>query len=147
MFRTALNNLDKLPQGYRDALMLAGKVDGEWLIHSPSKLAGVLLNYAPAKLQQLGLSTLVVARSFASLQNTPFSQWPDVVKSLADKRAEGERGAGDTAERLLGATGEAFKALFRMAFGEDCRCKHRKDRLNAAYNYSNLNEENTLERP
>jgi hypothetical protein len=66
----------------------------------------------------------------------PRNQWPFVVRVLASRKAEGERGVGDTAKRLLhkmGADGLAW--LYEKATGRDCGCGDRQEKLNRLYPY------------
>ncbi len=135
LYRTKLENLDALPDAYRTALLACGTVKDEVIVHTGQRLALVLAKFAPNKLEELGLASIAVAHSFRNLKPIPEGQWPDAVKRCAANRIDGETGVGDTAERLLGATGEALKRFFKEAFGRECRCKERKEKLNRAFPY------------
>ena len=66
----------------------------------------------------------------------PRERWPRIVRTLARHRAEGERGVGDTAKRVLHRMGgDALAWLFRKVTGRDCGCADRRARLNAMYPY------------
>lgn len=62
-------------------------------------------------------------------------EWPAWARTIAAQRADGDRGIGDTAERLFGAVGgELFKRAIALA-GIDCGCSARKDSWNSLYPY------------
>lgn len=70
------------------------------------------------------------------LRPVPESDWPLAVKALALMRADGERGVGDTAARLLAHLGaDSMAAAYTKLIGRDCRCGDRRERLNLLYPY------------
>lgn len=74
-------------------------------------------------------------------QPCPRSEWPAWALWLAERRQDGERGVGDTLERLLGEGGRAFKRLWKATFeqvGLGCGCDGRRERWNTRYPYSNV---------
>lgn len=71
------------------------------------------------------------------LMPMPPEAWPWWVKKLAERKQIGEKGIGDTVQRLLGNVGgEQFKIGFKLLTGLDCGCAARQDNLNELYPYS-----------
>lgn len=63
----------------------------------------------------------------------PMPQW---AKLIAAHALPGERGVGDTAERLFGALGgSALKGAMRELLGVDCGCEARRDDWNRRWPY------------
>lgn len=61
--------------------------------------------------------------------------WPVWARAIAAISKEGERGVGDTVERVIGKeNSENFKAWAKTA-GFDCNCDQRKEWLNVKYPY------------
>jgi len=61
--------------------------------------------------------------------------WPTWATALRALRRDGERGVGDTAERLFGSFGgQPFKMALRSA-GIECGCDERKEKWNEVYHY------------
>lgn len=94
-------------------------------------------------LNQRGYSTVIktVARSIAPKvkASIPFDKWPDYIKEIAAKKIEGERGAGDTVERVVGKFGSAE---FRIWYAEragvmagQCKCENWLPIWNSKYRY------------
>lgn len=66
----------------------------------------------------------------------PRERWPFVIRILAARKIDGEKGVGDTAKRLLhkmGADGLAW--LYEKATGRPCGCSDRQAKLNQLYPY------------
>ena len=62
--------------------------------------------------------------------------WPAWATALRALRRDGERGVGDTAERLFGSFGgQPFKMALRSA-GIECGCDERKEKWNELYPYA-----------
>lgn len=83
----------------------------------------------------LPVTTVVTVAASPPVESDP-SKWPRLARLVHRRRRPGERGVGDTIERLLGASGERFKVWFKRITGYDCGCDDRRDKLNASYPYS-----------
>lgn len=67
----------------------------------------------------------------------PEADWPFLVRVVARRRQPGERGVGDTLQRLIGHLGgEVFKRAFHKLTGRDCGCGNRAIKLNLMYPYA-----------
>ena len=126
MFRIDINNV---PAGRRDeARALARRVDGDLLEFDSHE----------RRVRSLLTRTRPVAKT-ATPTSSSTEEWPTWARWLADRRADGDRGVGDTVERLLGVGGRAFKLLWKATFGQvglGCGCDGRRARWNAAYAYA-----------
>lgn len=66
----------------------------------------------------------------------PYAEWPRIVKAIAKRRREGEKGVGDTLERVFAKLGaKALTKVYTKVTGKTCGCAHRKDALNLIYPY------------
>jgi hypothetical protein len=66
-----------------------------------------------------------------------FSDWPVWAKALGKLKRDGEKGVGDTIERIIGAeTSDLYKSWYRKIFGRDCNCIGRKEKFNETYPYA-----------
>ena len=65
---------------------------------------------------------------------SPPSGWPAWARYVAERRADGEVGVGDTLERLLGSGGRLMKATL-AALDIDCGCCGRQKRCNERFPY------------
>ena len=62
--------------------------------------------------------------------------WPRWAVAIALLKAEGERGIGDTVQRIIGDdASEAFKQWYLKTFGHECGCAGRQNDWNALYPY------------
>lgn len=62
--------------------------------------------------------------------------WPVWARLIARRRANGEKGVGDTVERIIGpAVSDAFKVWHYAIFKRDCKCEQRKAQWNARFPY------------
>ena len=69
----------------------------------------------------------------APIQPIPREQWPLAARVLARLAKEGDKGLGDTVERLASMVGgEMYKRLAKRA-GIDCGCAGRQATMNAKY--------------
>lgn len=61
---------------------------------------------------------------------------PKIAERIARKRIAGEKGVGDTLERLLSKVGgNVFKAAYQKITGRSCGCGDVKAKLNADFPY------------
>lgn len=69
----------------------------------------------------------------------PRTKWPEYITAIAAQKIEGECGAGDTVERMIGKFGsEEFRAWFaekRGVMAAQCRCAEWKTRWNIRFAY------------
>lgn len=69
----------------------------------------------------------------APIVHTP-REWPILARVIRRLRAPGDRGVGDSLERLI-VGGEWFKTAYKSLLGKDCGCNRRKASLNAKFPY------------
>jgi hypothetical protein len=63
-------------------------------------------------------------------------QWPLWARTVGALRKDGEKGVGDTVERLVGANNsESFKLWYKRTFNRNCGCDGRKETWNAKFQY------------
>lgn len=63
-----------------------------------------------------------------------YTAWPWPARTVRLMRKCGDRGVGDTVERLIGLPGTGFKSLLSAA-SLNCGCANRRDVLNRRYPY------------
>lgn len=66
----------------------------------------------------------------------PPDKWPAWAKAVGSQRDQIDAGVGDTIERLAGAAGRTFKAMFKKLTGQPCGCADRRKLFNRLYPYS-----------
>lgn len=69
------------------------------------------------------------------LKSVPHDEWPVWAKAVGLQCNESDAGVGDTIERLAGAAGRTFKAMFKKLTGRPCGCAGRKLKFNRLYPY------------
>jgi hypothetical protein len=67
--------------------------------------------------------------------------WPLIIKGIARRRIDADRGVGDTVERIITKLGgNAFKWIMERV-GVDCGCGGRQEWLNAVYPYKDSSDQ------
>lgn len=62
--------------------------------------------------------------------------WPLWARTMHGLRAEGDKGVGDTVERIIGTDNSAkLKSWYQATFGRSCGCDGRKADFNARFPY------------
>jgi hypothetical protein len=83
-----------------------------------------------------GLTKLCSEPAETAPQQTE-ADWPFLVRQAAKFKRDGDRGLGDTVARNLHKLGaSAMQKVYKAAFGKDCGCGDRQERLNTKYPYS-----------
>jgi hypothetical protein len=65
----------------------------------------------------------------------PFAQWPRWARALANRRAAGEMGVGDTVRRLAARFGGTQLKRWSRKIKLPCRCRERQAEWNRRYPY------------
>lgn len=66
----------------------------------------------------------------------PRDHWPLWARTLAAMQGEGDKGVGDTIERVMGPkTSESFKGWYKRTFNRNCGCDGRKEDWNNRFKY------------
>ena len=81
-----------------------------------------------------GIGIIIAQRSI------PLSEWPAYLRELSAQKTAGEKGLGDTVERVIGKFGsDAFRTWYAEkagVFKSQCRCTKWKPIWNARYPYA-----------
>jgi hypothetical protein len=73
-----------------------------------------------------------------SCKSTPKKTIPRWAEVLANQKKDGEKGVGDTLERIIKKTRmDALAHAYERLTHKDCGCKARKELLNNKYPYPN----------